>query len=172
MAKISVDQLQKQSAVQRIPQSADPREMIAAKKIHDGMNPAKAVAEAGFRFSTQAKAQEFGERIRDKFNARVISAYEHVGLTPEFIALKHKEMIDSDDVKPGDKLKAIDQVLNVVGGYAPKQVDVTTVSFEQTVIEIANKVDLTKLTARDVRGLLAGTTDTTEVVDAEIVGQS
>jgi len=91
-----------------------------------------------------------------------VAAYESSGITPEYLAEKQMEILDSDSTKPADKLKAIDQILNVAGGYAPKQVEQTTVTFEQAVINIANTVNLSQLSAADIRGLL-------DVTDADII---
>lgn len=126
---------------------------IAEAIIVKGQNPARAVQDAGFRFSN-AQAQRYGEQIREKYNDRLKNAYEHIGLTAEYIANKHLEIIEDEGVKAGDKLKAIDQVLNITGGYAPKQVEVSQVTFEQAVINIANNVSLNQLSADDVRKML------------------
>lgn len=135
---------------------------IASDIILKGRNPAKAVQDAGLNFS-DAQAQRYGEQIRAKYNDKLLGAYEALGITPHYIAGKQMEILDGD-TKPSDKLKAIDQILNVVGGFAPKQVEVAHVSFEQAVIQIANTVNLSSLSANDVRKML-------DVEDAELIGE-
>jgi len=137
-------------------------EKLAAVNLEKGMTPQKALSEAGFKAPTKEYADKLIEGIKVKFNVGIQHAYEKVGLTPEFIAQKQKDILDNEDIRPADKLKAIDQVLQVVGGYAPKQVDVTTVTFEQAIIEITNKVDILSLNAKSVRKML-------DITDAELV---
>ena len=165
MAEITAASLAKQKYVpQTIPKPAvslAEKEKKAAEKILQGMNPARAVKEAGFNFSP-IQAEKYGNQLRARYNDRLVAAYESSGITPEYLAEKQMEILDSDSTKPADKLKAIDQILNVAGGYAPKQVEQTTVTFEQAVINIANTVNLSQLSADDVRGLL-------DVTDADII---
>lgn len=161
MAKININTLKPKSPVHvEIP--ADIRELDAVKKMNEGMAPASAVVAAGYSMPPSTAAK-FGESLREKYNSRMVGAYEMIGLTPEYLAEKQKEMIDSDKVRPADKLKAIDQVLNVVGGFAPKQIDVAQVTFEQTVIQLANTVNAARMSMSDVRSLLAEDAEFTDV---------
>lgn len=133
-----------------------------AAKIMQGKAPAAAVREAGFNFSP-TQAQRYGEQVAIKYNDKLVAAYSSQGITPEYIAGKQMEILDGKETRASDKLKAIDQILNVVGGFAPKQVEVAHVSFEQAVIQIANTVNLSSLSTADVRKML-------DVEDAEIIG--
>jgi len=166
MAVISSETLVKQKyQPKQVPVVSKPsiqdREKKAAENILQGMNPAKAVTEAGFNFSP-IQAQKYGEKLKAKYNDLLVTAYEAVGITPEYIAGKQMEILEDEKTRPGDRLKAIEQILNVTGGFAPKQVEVAHVSFEQAVIEISQTVNLSKLSSRDVRKLL-------DVTDAEII---
>jgi hypothetical protein len=145
----------------------DKRELVAARHLLEKkLTPTQAIKAAGFKLPPEA-CEQLAEGITKKYNLRMAEAYMQVGLTPEYLAQKQMGIIESEDTRPGDKLKAIDQILSVVGGYAAKQVDVTTVSFEQAVIDITNTVDISTLRAKDVRKML--TNNEAEVTDAELV---
>lgn len=168
MAVISAETLAKeQYKARNLPAknqlSTQEKEKKAAEKILQGMNPARAVKEAGFNLSP-IQAQKYGEQLRVRYNDRLVAAYDKRGITPEYLADKQMEILEGKSTKPSDKLKAIDQILNVTGGFAPKQVEQTTVTFEQAVFNIANTVNLSRMSSADLKELL-------DVTDAEIVSE-
>lgn len=139
------------------------QELAVFKELQKGTDKKTAMKKAGFNLPDKS-AERYADQIAEKFNTRLQTAYEKVGLTPEVIAQKHMDVITSG--KDADGLKAIDQVLQIQGGYAPKQVDIKHTTFEQAVIEIGQIVNVHGMSQADVKKLLAEDAEFTEITDA------
>ena len=131
----------------------DERELKVFEAIQSGSTPVEAMKKAGYRLP-DGSAERLAGQIHAKFNDRMKTAYEGIGLTPEFMASIQLDVM-MNGAKDADRLKAVDQVLQVTGGYAPKQLEVNNVTFEQAVIEIGQIVNVHQLKASDVKALLA-----------------
>lgn len=139
------------------------QDMEIFKAMQNGMPVEEAMKKAGLNLPA-ASAERYAKKVQAKYNDRMRAAYDDIGLTPEFIAGTHKDIITEG--KDSDRLKAIDQVMQIQGGYAPKQVEVNNVTFEQAVVQIGQIVNVNELKAADVRKLFQDE----HVVDAEIEG--
>lgn len=128
------------------------QEVAAFQAMQRGLSNEEAMKKAGYNLPAES-SNALAEKIKVKFNDRMLSAYEGVGITPEFIALRQKEIITEG--KDSDSLKAIDQVMQTVAGYAPKVVEVNHTTFEQAVIEIGQIVNVNSIKPSDLRALIA-----------------
>ena len=139
------------------------RDMEIFKSMQAGMPVEDAMKKAGLNLPA-ASAERYAKRVQEKYNDRMKAAYDGIGLTPEFIAVTHKEIIT--DGKDSDRLKAIDQVMQIQGGYAPKQLEVNTTTFEQAVVQIGQIVNINEVRPEDVRKLFQDD----KVIEAEPQG--
>lgn len=128
----------------------DEREMKVYQEMQKGATPVDAMRSAGFTLPDKS-ATEMAKSIHAKFNDRMKDAYDLIGITPEYIAGTHKDILEEG--KDGDRLKAIDQIMQIRAGYAPKQVEVSTKTFEQAVIEIGQIVNVHSVNSRDLKAL-------------------
>lgn len=108
---------------------------------------------AGYKGKTTENLAWVGGKIWKKMKANevILAAFEAVGITPEEIALKAKELLNCDTVfrvsegvtqtipDNTNRNKALQTILDVTGGYAPKTETVTIQTYEQK-IEMVQKI--------------------------------
>lgn len=127
------------------------RDFKVFEGINSGLKPKDAMLSAGYRLPDKS-AERMASAIHEKFNDKMRVAYDEIGLTARFIAESQYDII-RHGAKDSDRLKAVDQVLNVQGGYAPKTTDNNNVSFEKAVVEIGQLVNVNNLSLDTLRSL-------------------
>lgn len=112
-----------------------------------GHTLAESAEKAGYKCKSKERFAETGFKVwkKMKSNELVLAAFEAVGITPEEIALKMKELMNCNTVvrvsegvtqvvpDNTNRNKALQTVLEVTGGFAPKQETVTVQTFEQKI---------------------------------------